>query len=112
VTPATVTSNEKPINSYTTGTRVKTGWTPFALPGDAGSMVFNMQMRPISIIIGGIPSVIPSNKSSQYFIQWDSSGNPILGTIAAEDYSDLNIITLGVSVERAIKIFKLKPFTL
>jgi len=112
VTPATVTSNEKPISSYTTGTRVKTGWTPFALPGDAGSMVFDMQMRPISIIIGGIPSVIPPNRSSQYFIQWDSSGNPILGTITAGDHSDFNIITLGVSVERAIKIFKLKPFTL
>ena len=69
-------------------------------------------MRPISIIIGGIPSVIPPNTASQYFIQWDISGNPTLGTITAGDHSDLNIITLGVSVERAIRIFKLKPFTL
>ncbi len=112
VTPQTLTSNEKFINSYYAGTRIKTGWTPFALPGDAGSMVFDMQMRPISIIIGGIPSVIPPNTASQYFIQWDISGNPTLGTITAGDHSDLNIITLGVSVERAIKIFKLKPFTL
>ena len=115
--------------------------TPFALPGDAGAMVFDMKMRPISIIIAGIPSVIPPNKPSQYLIdQFDFSNyfakrnpkatyiqagkgvGPVnsalvdryaeVGTITAGDHGDFNIITLGVSVERAIKIFKLKPFTL
>lgn len=116
---------------------------PFALPGDAGGMVFDMQMRPISIIMAGIPSVIPPNKPSQYLIdQFDydnyfakrnpkatyiqAGKGPVsrdsqetlvdryaeVETITAGDHSDLNIITLGVSVERAIKIFKLKPFTL
>lgn len=103
--------SDPPPNKFTRFTNT-TVTKPFAMPGDGGSLILDMNMRPMSIIVGGTPpsSLYINNITENGAVTFKSSSD-YYATHGISGYlSNPAVITYGLRFDVAVNIFGLKPY--
>lgn len=80
---------------------------PFAMQGDGGSLIFDNDMRPMSLIVGGSPPNTRYNSSTTSYL---SAGDFYSSHGLSGYLNNQYVVTYGLRFEIAAKFFGLKPY--